>query len=99
MFWPYSYSEKGIKGLQFISCFKRRVTLGLWPFIYLLGLIMRESAGKNNCLDALLYASRYIQNTCFKWFEEVRNILISSGNIGFWDNLNFPNKNWLLKIN
>ena len=80
-----------------MSCFKRRVTFGLWPFIYLLILIMRESAGKNNCSDALLYASRYLQNTCFKWFEEVRNILISCGNIGFWDSLNFPNKNWLLK--
>ena len=56
-----------------------------------------------NNLSTKLYfiAKTYIdglnQNTCFKWFEEVRNILISCGYIGFWDNLNFPNKNWLLK--
>lgn len=46
---------------------------------------------------AKTYINGSHQNTCFKWFEEVRNILISCGNIGFWDNLNFPNKNWLLK--
>ena len=42
-----------------------------------------------------LIAETYIdgvkQNTCFKLFEEVRKILISCGNIGFWDHLNFPN--------
>lgn len=37
------------------------------------------------------------QNTCFKWFEHVRNILISCGYSGFWNSQTFPNKKWLIK--
>ena len=39
----------------------------------------------------------YTHNNSFKWFSGIRNILISCGNAGFWDNLNFPNRNWLVK--
>ena len=40
-----------------------------------------------------------MQNNSFKWFSEIRNILISCGNVGFWDNLNFPNNKWLNQPN
>ena len=33
----------------------------------------------------------------FKWLENVRNILISCGFSGIWDNQVFPNRNWLIK--
>lgn len=54
-------------------------------------------------LSTKLYfiAKSYIEeterSTSFKWFQEIKNILIACGNIGFWHNLNFPNKNWLVK--
>ena len=38
-----------------------------------------------------------IDNASFKWFDKIRNILISCGFSGFWDSLNFPNSNWLVK--
>ena len=43
------------------------------------------------------YFDVHMPNNSFKWFSEIRNILISCGNVGFWDNLNFPNNKWLIK--
>ena len=38
-----------------------------------------------------------MHNKSFRWFSEIRNILIACGNVGFRNNLNFPNKKWLIK--
>ena len=38
-----------------------------------------------------------MHNKSFIWFSEIRNILIACGNVGFWNNLNFPSKKWLVK--
>ena len=44
------------KSDAFLTTFGHKLLL-----LYLLSLIMYESAGKNNCQDALLYASSYLQ--------------------------------------
>ena len=38
-----------------------------------------------------------MHNASFKWLDKIRNILIFCGFSGFWDSLNFPNSNWLVK--
>lgn len=46
---------------------------------------------------AKTYFDNQNRNSCFQWFENVRNILISCGFSGFWLNQTFLNKTWLIK--
>ena len=43
-----------------------------------------------------LYA-QYHYNKQIITYLQIITILISCGNVGFWDNLNFPNNKWLIK--
>ena len=43
------------------------------------------------------YFDDHRYSNSFKWFLEIRNILITFENFSFWDNINFPNRTWLLK--
>ena len=43
------------------------------------------------------YFDDHRYSNSFKWFLEIKNTLISCGNVGFWDNINFPNRTWLVK--
>lgn len=56
----------------------------------------------SNTLSSKLYAISLVhyqnhRNSNFKWLDNVKNILISCGFSGIWDNQTFPNRNWLIK--
>ena len=62
-------------------------------------LIQPETINLSTKLYSL--AKSYYENrqtqSCFKWFDNIRDIFINCGCNGIWENQNFPNKIWLVK--
>ena len=43
------------------------------------------------------FYAQYHYNKQIITYLQIITILISCGNVGFWDNMNFPNNKWLIK--